>query len=146
MTVWQDLKYGWRQLMSAPAFAVIAVTTFALGIGATTAIFSAVYAVVLQPFPFPEPDRVVAVGERFRGSTLSAVSPGNFTDWRSQASSFSELAARSFVSVNMSTADVPERVLGAAVTHNYFSVFQVPTLLGRTFMPSSTTRTPSFTM
>jgi putative ABC transport system permease protein len=135
MTVWQDLKYGWRQLMSAPGFAVIAVTTFALGIGATTAIFSAVYAVVLQPFPFPEPDRVVAVGERFRGSTLSAVSPGNFTDWRSQASSFSELAARSFVSVNMSTADVPERVLGAGVTHNYFSVFQVPTLLGRTFTP-----------
>jgi putative ABC transport system permease protein len=133
MTIWQDMKYGWRQLTLAPGFALIAVATFALGIGATTAIFSAVYAVVLQPFPFPEPDRVVAVGERFRGADLSAVSPGNYTDWRSQATSYSELAAKRFVSVNMSTGDVPERVLGAAVTHNYFSVFRIPTAIGRTF-------------
>lgn len=133
MTFWQDIRYAWRQLASAPGFAAIAIATFAIGIGATTAIFSAVYAVVLQPFPFPEPDRVVAIGERFRGPGLSAVSAGNFNDWRTQGTFFSDIAARRFVTVNVAGGDAPERLVGNAVTHTYFSVFKVPPALGRTF-------------
>jgi len=132
MTLWHDIRYAGRQLAGAPTFTAVAVITFALGIGATTAIFSAVYAVVLQPFPFPEPNRVVAIGEQFQTPGLSAVSGGNFDDWRTHARSFSELGARRFVSVNVSSGTTPERLLGVAVTASYFSVFRVPARLGRT--------------
>ncbi len=133
MTFWQDVRSGWRQLVSARGFAAAAIITFALGVGAATAIFSAVYAVVLQPFPFAEPDRVVSIGEKWRAGRTTAVSPGNFNDWRTQSSSYSELAARGFVSFNLSSGEVPERVLGTWVTHNYFTVFGIPALHGRTF-------------
>jgi len=129
---WQDVRYAWRQLVRAPGFTAVAVITFALGIGATTAIFTAVYAVVLQPFPFHEPDRVVAVGEQFVTGSLSAVSPGNFEDWRTHAKTFSDLGARRFVSVNVSSGTTPERLVGVAVTASYFSVFRIPAVLGRT--------------
>ena len=66
MRLWQDIKYVSRQLVRAPGFTIVVVLTFALGIGATTAIFSAVYAVVLRPFPFPEPDRVIAIGDNVK--------------------------------------------------------------------------------
>ena len=134
MKLWQDIRYACRQLSRAPGFTVVAVLTFALGIGATTAIFSAVYAVVLQPFPFPEPNRVVAVGEQFRGR-LSATSAGNLEDWRTHAKSFSAIGARRFVSVNVSTGSIPERLTGNAVTASYFSVFRMPAALGRTLVP-----------
>jgi predicted permease len=133
MTSWQDIRYACRQLRRAPGFTVVAVLTFALGIGATTAIFSAVYAVVFQPFPFPEPNRVVAVGEQFQGR-LAAASPGNFEDWRTHAKSFSELGARRFVSVNVSTGTTPQRLIGTAVTPSYFAVFRIPAALGRTLV------------
>src|ERR1041384_7745915 len=115
MKLWQDITYACRQLSRAPGFTAVAGLTFALGIGATTAICSAVYAVVLQPFPFPEPNRVVAVGEQFQGR-LSATSAGNLEDWRTQSRSFSALGARRFVSVNVSTGSIPERLTGNAVT------------------------------
>jgi putative ABC transport system permease protein len=133
MGLWLNVKYALRQLAAAPGFAAVAVLTFALGIGATTAIFSAVYAVVLQPFPFDEPDRVVTLGEDFGDGVLSSVSPGNFEDWRMQSTSFSEIGARRFLSVNVSGGATPERLQGAAVTASYFSVFRIPPALGRTF-------------
>lgn len=130
-----DIRYAWRSLRRAPGFAAIAVCTLALGIGATTAIFSAVYAVVLQPFPIRDADRVVAVGERFLGEGLSAVSAGNYDDWQTQGSFFSDIAARRFVSVNVGGGELPERVVGNAVTHTYFTVFGIPAALGRTLTP-----------
>jgi predicted permease len=133
MTLWQDVRHAWRQIAAAPAVAGIAIATLALGIGATTAIFSAVYAVVLQPLPFRDPDRVVFVGEKWQESQPSAVSPGNFHDWRTNTSSFTELAAQGYVSFNISGRETPERVLGAWVTHNYFAVFGISATLGRTF-------------
>jgi predicted permease len=139
MRLWQDIRYACGQLLRAPGFTTVAVLTFALGIGATTAIFSAVYAVVLQPFPFPEPSRVLAVGEQFQGR-LAAVSPGNFEDWRTRAKSFSVLGARQFVSVNVSTGTTPERIIGTAVTPSYFSVFRIPAALGRTLSPEDAVR------
>jgi predicted permease len=132
VNVWNDVKYAWRQLLGAPGFSIVAVLTFALGIGATTAIFSAVHAVVLRPFPFPEPDRVVVIGSKF-GNGLSGVSPGNFEDWQRHATSFSAFGARQFRSFNVSNGAVPERIQGAGVTSGYFTVFGIAPALGRTF-------------
>jgi putative ABC transport system permease protein len=127
-----DVACGLRQLTTAPAFAIVAVLTLALGIGSTTAIFSVVNAVVLRPFPFPESERIVSVGENGRG-ILSDASAGNFHDWRTNARSFSGLAAHSLSSFNIAEAGTPERVIGARVTHTFFDVFRVPAALGRTF-------------
>jgi len=127
-----DVGFGLRQLAAAPAFALVAVVTLALGIGATTAIFSVVHAVVLRPFPFPEPERVVVLGEEWRGQ-LADVSPGNFHDWRTQARSYSDLAAYYYLSFNLSEGDTPERVIGARATHPFFKVFGVAPMIGRTF-------------
>ncbi len=128
-----DIRYAFRGLSRMPGFAAVAIATFALGIGATTAIFSAVYAVVLQPFPFRAPDRVIAIGEKFRGEGLSAVSPGNFEDWRRRATFYTEIAARAFVSVNVAGGETPERLVGNRVTWSYFRVFDMSAALGRTF-------------
>ena len=130
--LWHDLKYACRRLAAAPGVTAVAVVTFALGIGAATAIFSAFCAVVLQPFPFVEADRVVMVGEDFGTGRLSSVSPGNFEDWRTQSTSFSALGALRFLSVNVSGAEVPERLRGAEVTASFLSVFGIPPALGRT--------------
>ena len=90
-----DVVYAVRQLVRAPAFTVIAVLTLALGIGATTAIFSAVWSVVLRPFPFAHPERVVRVTERWQGSE-GDVSDGNFVDWYARQTAFERLAAEQF--------------------------------------------------
>jgi predicted permease len=135
MRLWRDVRHACRQLTAAPGVSAIAIATFALGIGATTAIFSAFCAVVLEPFPFVEPDRVVVVGEDFGTGQLSPVSSGNFEDWRTQATSFSELGASRSFSVNVLGTQVPERVGGAAVTASYMSVFRIPAALGRTIRP-----------
>src|SRR4029077_8577047 len=88
----QDLAYSVRQLARTPAFTAIATLTLALGIGATTAIFSAVQSVVLRPFPFAHPERVVSVTERWQGSE-GDVSDGNFVDWHARQTAFDQLAA-----------------------------------------------------
>ena len=127
-----DMRFAVRQLWGAPTFTVVAAATLALGIGATTAIFSIVNAVILQPLPFPDPDRVVVLQEDFQG-TASGVSGGNFNDWRTRARSFTGLAAFHRASFNMAPGDAPERVIGARTTHNFFRVFGVQPLLGRTY-------------
>lgn len=128
----KDLRFAFRGLLKRPAFTAIAIVTLGLGIGATTAIFSIVNAVILEPLPFPEPHRVVMLEEDFQG-TASSVSGGNFNDWRTRARSFSELAAFHRSSFNLASGDAPDRVLGARTTHNFFAVFGVPPLLGRTY-------------
>jgi hypothetical protein len=91
----QDLRYAARTLWKSPGFTTIAAVTLALGVGATTAIFSVVNTVMLRPLPFPEPDRLVRIWENNLGLGWStfAVSHPNFLDWRSQAASFESLAA-----------------------------------------------------
>ena len=129
-----DARFAIRQLTKAPAFAAIAALTIALGIGATTAIFSVVHAVVLQPLPYPDPDQLMVVGEDFDGrGRPSDVSIGNFSDWRTHAKSFSALGASNFFNFNLSDEGRPERVLGARVTHTWFSVMATPAEQGRVF-------------
>ena len=131
-TLWQDVRYAVRSLRHSPLFTLTAVATLALGIGAMTAIFSVVHAVVLQPFPFAEPERVVVVGEDYDGQP-GDVSGGNFNDWRANATSFQQLAAFHFVNVNLAQSDTPERLVAARTTHEFFDVFGIRPLLGRVY-------------
>jgi predicted permease len=130
----QDVIYALRQLAKSPSFTIVAVLTLALGIGATTAIFSAVRSVVLRPLAYAHPDRVVALFERWEGQDGS-VSAGVYVDWREQSASFAAMAAEQFSGFNLTDGDTPERVSGGRVTHNFYDVFGVRPLLGRTFTP-----------
>jgi predicted permease len=129
-----DVRFAVRQLTKAPGFTLVAALTLALGIGATTAIFGAVHAVVLRPLPFPGPDRVMVVGEDFQGRP-SGVSVGNFHDWRTHATSFTGLAAMQDFSFNLAEAGEAERVVGGRATHTWFDVFGIAPLHGRVFSP-----------
>ncbi len=137
----QDLAFAVRQLAAHPGFTLPAVLTLALGIGATTAIFSAVYAVALRPLPFPEADRLVWVWEvstwagEGGGESLGSVSAGNFTEWKRASESFEALAAVQYASFNLAGEGDPERVLGARVTAGYFEVLGLEPALGRVFRP-----------
>ena len=135
---WQDVRFAFRQMLAAPAFAAIAIGTLAVGIGGTTAIFSAVRAVVLQPFPWAHPKRTVILFERWQ-NTNGSVSVGNYADWSTLTSSFTQIAAEAFVGLTLDAAPAPERVSGGRVTHNFFTVFGQRPLLGRTFRPDEDT-------
>ena len=127
-----DVKFALRQLGKAPAFAAVAIFTLALGIGATTAIFSAVEAVVLRPFAYAHPERTVLVSEIEKGQ-FGSVSAGNYVDWARSSSSFEQLAVENFKSFNLAEGNTPERVYGGLVSSSYFRVFGVPPRLGRVF-------------
>ena len=130
----QDIGFTIRQLLKNPGFAAIAVLTLALGIGGTTAIFSAVYAVVLRPIPLFEPERLFVVGETFQGLP-SSMSVGNYVDANAGVTAFEGLAAEQFANFNLSDAGSAERVIGGRVTANYFDVLGARPLAGRVFTP-----------
>src|SRR4051812_6463905 len=100
-TLWQDLRYGARMLLKKPGFTLITVFTLALGIGANTAIFSVVNAVLLRPLPYEEPSRLVWVWGRFSQGNQASVSPPDFLDYRAQNHAFEEFAAMRFYSFNL---------------------------------------------
>ena len=129
----QDIVFTARQLVKNPGFTAVAVLTLALGIGATTAIFSAVHAVVLQPFPLRDPSRLMLVGEVWEGRP-QVMSVGNYVDTNAAVPDFDGgLAALNFANYNLADETAPERVVGARVTFNYFDVMGVEPVLGRTF-------------
>ena len=130
--LWQDLRYGARMLRKAPGFAIVAVLMLAIGIGANTAIFSVVNAVLLKPLAMQEPSRVVYVQEVWQ-NIFPNLSVGNFADLIRQSSSFTHLAASNFASFNLATSEAPERVDGEMVTADYFATFGVPPIAGRVF-------------
>jgi putative ABC transport system permease protein len=130
--LWQDLRYGGRMLTKAPGFTVIAVLTLAIGIGANTAIFSVVNAVLLKPLAMQEPSRVVYVQERWQ-DIFPNLSVGNFVDLRSQSTSFVNLCASNNASFNLATEDAPERIPGEIATADYFTTFGVRPIAGRVF-------------
>jgi putative ABC transport system permease protein len=130
--LWQDLRYGGRMLTKAPGFTVIAVLTLAIGIGANTAIFSVVNAVLLKPLAMQEPSRVVYVQEQWR-DIFPNLSVGNFVDLRRQSASFVNLCASNNASFNLATEDAPERIPGEIATADYFATFGVRPIAGRVF-------------
>jgi len=119
-------------LTKAPGFTVIAVLTLAIGIGANTAIFSVVNAVLLKPLAMQEPSRVVYVQEQWR-DIFPNLSVGNFVDLRSRSTSFVNLCASNNASFNLATEDAPERIPGEIATADYFTTFGVRPIAGRVF-------------
>ena len=135
-TLLRDIRYGIRSLLKRPGFTAIALVALALGIGANTAIFSLVNAVLLRPLPFAEPDRLVWMFGNIRnGSNRASVAPLDYLDYRAQNTTFEEFAASLSVPlpVNLTGNGEPERLTGAGVTGNYFNVLGVQPALGRTF-------------
>jgi putative ABC transport system permease protein len=130
----KDIRYGIRSLLKRPGFTAIALIALALGIGANTAIFSLVNAVVLRPLPFPEPERLVWVWGNIRsGGNRASVSPLDFLDYREQNKTLENLAATVQLPVNITGNGEPERLNASAVTGNYFQTFGVMPVLGRSF-------------
>ena len=131
-----DVRLAIRSLIKTPGFTAIAVLTLALGIGASTTIFSVVQSVLLRPLPYDEPDRIVQIMETHpdRGWTISFSHP-NFWDFWDQNQSFETLAARGGASMNLTGFESPERVFGSAVTADFFRVLRMDALHGRVFLP-----------
>jgi putative ABC transport system permease protein len=130
----KDIRFGIRSLLKRPGFTAIALVALALGIGANTAIFSLVNAVVLRPLPFPDPDRLVWVWGNIRsGGNRASVSPLDFLDYREQNKTLENLAATVPLPVNITGNGDPERLNSSAVTGNYFQTFGVTPVLGRGF-------------
>ncbi len=131
----QDLRFGLRMLRNSPGFTATAILTLALGIGANTAIFSVVDAILLRPLPYPEPGRLVRIWESSSrlDSPRNVANPFNFMDWREQSQAFESMAAISGLMTNLSAHNEPFAVQGMQVSPEFFSVLRTAPLLGRTF-------------
>ena len=135
-TLLKDIRYGIRGLLKRPGFTIIALVTLALGIGANTAIFSVVNAVLLRPLPFPNPEELVIVWEdaTYAGFPHNTPAPANYVDWKNQNQSFADMAASHETSFNLTGDGEPERVSAYSVTSNFFPLLGVQPLLGRSFL------------
>jgi putative ABC transport system permease protein len=135
-TTLQDLRYAARALRKSPGFTLIAALTLALGVGANTAIFNVVNAVMLRPLPFPEPDRLVRIWESNveRGRPTFAVSHPNFLDFRAQAASFDSLAAMTNAGFTWTGNGTAEIVLGLQVTATFLPTLKIAPVIGRNFL------------
>jgi putative ABC transport system permease protein len=135
-TLLQDLRYSLRRLAKSPGFTAIVVLTLALGIGANTAIFSAVNAVLLRPLPYGEPERLVTIEHLYPSLELEApVSVPGFLDYQRKSRTIESMAVQTGWQVNLTGVDEPVRMQGQQVTGNFFTTLQVPALLGRTLQP-----------
>src|SRR5439155_6396718 len=130
-----DLRYTIRTLVKAPAFTLAAVAALTLGIGANTAIFSVVNAVLLKPVAAPDPDRVVFFMNTSPQGSGPAASPAKFALWRQQTSAVVDAAAFTNALVNYAGSGVPEQLRAGRVSAEFFRLFGAPVLRGRTFSP-----------
>jgi putative ABC transport system permease protein len=130
-----DLRYAFRQLRKSPGFTLIAVLTLALGIGANTAIFSVIYAVLLRPLPYPDGDQIMIVTETGPNMPQISVSFPDYVDWKRENTVFEEIAISRRESFNLSGLEgrAPEQISGGLVTANFFKVIGLNPQLGRTF-------------
>ena len=128
-----DVRHAWRLLRRQPAFTVVAILTLALGIGATTAVFTVVNGVLLRPLPYRDPSRLVTLFYGHQGGVSPWISPPNVRDYVGPSDAFAEAASVAPITVNMTGLGDPERLQGARVSWNYFNVLGVPMALGRTF-------------
>ena len=140
MNTLQDIRYAFRMLLKRPGFTLIVVLTLAVGIGANTTMFSAIDAVLLNPLPYKDPDRLVVVWETNRqlGPEMwdrNEVAIGNFLDWRSRNQVFDQLGSLFVTDMNLTGFGEPERIKSFVVTTNFFQVLGVQPMLGRSFLP-----------
>jgi putative ABC transport system permease protein len=133
----QDLRYGCRALLANPGFATVTVLTLALGIGANTAIFSTIDAILLKPLPYEEPERLVIVWEDASqiGFPRNTPAPANYADWKAQNQVFEDMAATAWRDFSLTGDGEPEKVAAYGVTANFFPLLGVEPALGRTFLP-----------
>ena len=134
-TLIRDMQYGARMLIRHRGLTVVAIVTLALGIGANTAIFSVVNAVLLRPLPFAEPEQLVVALTKTSKQPRNWVSYPDLRDWREQSQLFSEFAGFAAQSVNLTGTEQPDRLVGSFVTDNFFKTLKVDVALGRGFMP-----------
>jgi predicted permease len=131
----QDLRYGLRMLVKSPGFTAVAVLTLALGIGANTAIFSVVNAVLLKPLPFRDSNRLMVLSEANPRQPHVSVAYPNYFDWRKQNHVFEEMASFQPMDFNLAGVNEPENIGGSAISSNLFRTLGVSPLLGRGFLP-----------
>ncbi|HWB98970.1 MAG TPA: ABC transporter permease, partial [Bryobacteraceae bacterium] len=129
----QELRYAVRSLARVPGLTAISILTVALGVGAGSALFGVVKAVLLNPLPYPEPDRLAWLAEVNDHGSPVHVGFQNFLDWQSANRSFSVLGAYEEGPAVVSGSDLPQRTFGAAVTEDFFRVLSTDAILGRTF-------------
>ena len=137
MDLLTDIRHGARRLMHSPGFTLGALLLLALGLGANTAIFSVLNAVLLRPLPYPDSDRLVMVWAHSERGDHAASYP-EYLDWREQSRSFTGLAVWRGQSINLSGSGEPERLVGCFVSAGFFPTVGVPAALGRTFRPEET--------
>ena len=129
-----NLAYSVRMLRKNPGLTTAVVVTLMLGIGATTAIYTVVYAVLLAPLPYPHPEQLMMVWSNVNGHN-NGISAGDFLDWKQQSQSFEQLAAWTGGSFNLATAREPEQIIGKRATPGWFAMQGIPLLMGRDFLP-----------
>lgn len=134
-TLAKDCRYGLLLLKRDPGFAFIAISVMAIGIGANTAMFSLMDAVLLKPLPYPEPERIVRVWEAPTPTSRNGISTLNFVDWKRLSTSFEALSAVRGLNVALTGEGEPARLSGTLVSADYFDVFGVKAARGRTFLP-----------
>src|SRR6476646_9628614 len=132
-TIFQDLRHALRMLRRSPGFTSVSVLTLALAIGATTAIFSVVYGVLLRPLPYTDPDRIMAVFEVNTRGTWSRLADPNFDDFRDQNHSFQAIAKYGANIASVSGGSLPTRSMVAFVTPDFLKVLRVQPQRGRDF-------------
>jgi putative ABC transport system permease protein len=133
--VLHDLRCAIRQFRNSPGFSAVATATIALAIGANTAMFSFVHAVLLSPLPYPEADRIVRVLERVPNGRLNNISTLNYLDWTKQNAVFEHIAAEAGWHATLTGGSEPLSIRGALVSAHYFDIFGVTAAIGRTFLP-----------
>jgi putative ABC transport system permease protein len=139
-TMLNDLRHALRLLRRSPGFTSVSVLTLALAIGATTAIFSVVYGVLLKPLPYSHSERIMAVFEITTKGTWNNLADPNFDDFRDQSSTFQTIAKYSAYAVSVSGGSQPTRSMVARVTPQFLRVFRVQPVIGRDFVPSDNTK------
>ena len=145
MNLLLNLRYAWRQIAQNPGFFALAIAALGLGIGANTAIFSAVEAVLLRPLPFSQPDRLVVVWEdaTYVGFPTNTPAPANYQDWQARNKVFTEMLATRFDTASLTGDGQPEQLSGKKVTPNFFDVLGVQPVVGRPFTAAEDkTQTP----
>src|SRR3569833_2093846 len=131
--IFQDIRFGIRTLLRSPSFTIVAVLTIALAIGANTAMFSVINAVLLRPLPYNQPDRVMAVWQVDPNGSPNAFTSPNFLDWKRQGGIVSNLAVYTPQPYNLAEKDTPERVTGGLMSQEIIPTFGVQPILGRNF-------------